>query len=215
MSVVEVVTLQRDDPDRSGSRSRSVTLRLDGVRWLRVSEEELLELGVHDGEALDPGRRAELEEALHRTRARRFVVRSLAARAQSVAEIEAKLTRRSVPPAIAAEAVELARDYGYVDDAELAAQLARGHRARGYGRRRAELALGSRRLPREVAAAAVAAAYDGADEVADALTALGRRAFGEGDAGRRRAAAFLVRRGFSTRAAWEAVHVRERTQSGA
>lgn len=204
-----VLAVERDDPDRARRRARTVGLRLDGAPWLRVTDQELLELGLHDGDAVDAARRAALERALQSTRARLFVVRSLAARAQSVAEIEAKLARRGVPTEIGAEAIRLALGYGYLDDARLAGELARGHRARGYGRRRAELALTSRLLSRDVAGRALAEAYDDVDETAAALAALGRRSFGEGDAGRRRAAAFLARRGFSGSAAWAAVHARE------
>ncbi|MGL6279291.1 MAG: hypothetical protein ACRC50_07010 [Gaiella sp.] len=201
----------RDDPD-SRARARAVALLLDDDPWLRVTESELLELAVADGDVIDERRRSELEDALQRDRARRFVVRSLAARAQSVGEIEAKLARRGVPTAIASEAIELARGYGYLDDDELAAQVARGLRARGYGRRRAERALAARLLPREVVESALAAAYDDGDETADAVAALGRRSFGDGDAGRRRAAAFLARRGFSGRAAWTAVNARDEAE---
>jgi regulatory protein len=206
---MSVLAVQRDEPDRARRRARAVTLRLDGDLWLRVTDEELLELGVDDGELVDAARRSALEEALQRTRARLFVVRSLAARAQSVAEIEAKLARRGIPPQIGAETVRLALGYGYLDDARLAGELARGHRDRGYGRRRAARSLAARLLPRDVAEQALAEAYDDVDETAAALAALGRRSFGEGDAGRRRAAAFLARRGFSSTTAWTAVRRRE------
>jgi regulatory protein len=137
-------------------------------------------------------------------RTRAFVVNSLAARAQSVAEIEAKLRRRGVSPDEAAALVDEARRLGYLDDAELAGQLARGFRSRGYGRRRGALTLRRRGLPADVAEAALDAAYGEVDEVSLARTALGSRPIGD-DAERRRAVAFLARRGFSSGAAWRAV----------
>lgn len=204
------VSVHHDEPPEEGrtQRARSVSVRLDGAAWLRITPTELLELGVTDGDVLDADGAASLETALARTRARLFVVRSLAARAQSVAEIEAKLAAREVPPELAAEAVALALDYGYLDDASLAAQLARGHVSRGYGRRRAAQALRTRGLPDAVAEPALAEAYEG-DEAGQARAALGRRSFGEGDPGRRRAVAFLARRGFSASASWAAVKQRE------
>ena len=208
MARLEIV---RDSPaERRGPRLRPIALSLDGGAWLRVTADELAELGLVAGMELDEPRRGAVELALARTRARLFVVRSLTARAQSVAEIEAKLAAREVPRDVAREAVELALGYGYLDDAALAAQLARGHRSRGYGRRRAEQALGARGLPRELAQTAIDDAYGDGDEVAQAVAALGRRSFGEGDPARRKAAAFLARRGFSHSAAWSAVHARER-----
>ena len=78
--------------------------------------------------------------------ARAFVVNSLAARAQSVGEIARKLAARGVPSDIAETVIGEAARLGYLDDTELAGQLARGFRARGYGRRRAATAMRRRLL---------------------------------------------------------------------
>ena len=137
-------------------------------------------------------------------RARLFVVRSLAVKMQSTAEIEKKLAARDVPPDVAREAIERVSGYGYIDDASLAGQLARGMQSRGYGRRRAEQKLRSRGLSGPLAEDALAETYGDRDEIALAREALGRRAVAD-DADRRRAIAFLARRGFSARAAWKAV----------
>ena len=104
--------------------------------------------------------------------------------------------------------VDEARRLGYLDDTELAGQLARGFRSRGYGRRRAALTLQRRGVPADVAEAALEEAYGEADEASLARTALGSRTVGD-DAARRRAVAFLVRRGFSSGAAWQAVRSRD------
>lgn len=135
---------------------------------------------------------------------RRFVCNSLAAKAQSVAEIEAKLAARNVGPEDAAAAVSESIRLGYLDDAELARQLARGLRSRGYGRRRAGQTLHRRRLSAADAESALEEAYGDIDEEALARSALGARSLDD-DSSRRRAAAFLVRRGFSAGAAWRVV----------
>jgi regulatory protein len=139
-------------------------------------------------------------------KARSFVVDSLGARAQSVAEIRAKLAARDVPSALADEIVDEALRLGYLDDPELAGRLARGHRSRGYGRRRAATALRRRGIGAADAEAALAEAYGG-DEAELAATALGTRPVGD-DRERRRAVAFLVRRGFSSGVAWQVVRRR-------
>src|SRR4029078_8859574 len=96
---------------------------------------------------------------------------------------------------------------GYLDDTELAGQLARGFRARGYGRRRADTAMHRSLLDPAAMETAIDEAYADADEAALALDALGSRVLN--DAGdHRRAVAFLLRRGFSPEAAWRAVRVR-------
>jgi regulatory protein len=136
--------------------------------------------------------------------ARAFVVHSLAARAQSVREIERKLAARGAPSDVVEAVIDEAVRLGYLNDAELAGQLAHGFRERRYGRRRAAAAMRRRCLDATVAEAALDAAYGDADEARLAVDALGSRVLT--DAGdRRRAVAFLVRRGFSPSAAWEAV----------
>jgi SOS response regulatory protein OraA/RecX len=141
--------------------------------------------------------------------ARSFVVNSLAARAQSVAEIEAKLAALDVPPDVAAAVIAEARELGYLDDAELAGQLARGFRTRGYGRRRAAQAHRRRGLSL-VSETALDAAF-GEEEAELAAAALGSRPTGDPKA-RRRAVAFLVRRGFTPAVAWQVVEARGRDE---
>ncbi|MBA2295868.1 MAG: regulatory protein RecX [Actinobacteria bacterium] len=141
------------------------------------------------------------------TRARSFVVNSLAARAQSVAEIEAKLVAREVPDHLIDEVVAEARRLGYLDDAELAGQLARGYRSRRYGRRRAAETLRRRRIASAEVETALEAAYSEAEESVLAAAALGTRPVTD-PTERGRAVAFLVRRGFSARVAWEVVRAR-------
>jgi regulatory protein len=193
-----------DDGTSARTRRRSIALRLDGKAWLRVEPEAFGELGVAEGDEIDDARLTEVEETLARVRARLFVVRSLAVRMQSAAEIEKKLAARDIPPEVAQEAIERVAGYGYIDDASLAGQLARGMQARGYGRRRAEQKLRTRGLPRSLAETALDEAYGDRDEAELAREALGRRAVAD-DADRRRAVAFLARRGFSAGAAWKAV----------
>ena len=140
-----------------------------------------------------------------------FVVNSLSAKAQSVAEIERKLAARGVPPDVAETVIAEARRLRYLDDAELAGQLARGFRERRYGRRRAAAALQRRGLQPEDADTALEEAFEDTDEASLAMAALGSRSVGDARA-ERRAVGYLVRRGFSTGAAWDAVRSRTAEQ---
>ena len=95
------------------------------------------------------------------------------------------------------------------DDVELAGQLARGFRSRGYGQRRAAQALRHRRVSPADADAALADVFGDADEASLADAALGSRPVADA-AEQQRAVAFLVRRGFSTGVAWQVVGARSR-----
>ena len=129
---------------------------------------------------------------------------SLAAKAQSTAEIEAKLAARGVRAEAAAATIAEALRLGFLDDAALAGQLVRGFRDRGYGRRRAAQTLRRRGIPELLAVRAIDDAYRDGDESELARRALRERPVHDAPA-QRRAAAFLVRRGFSASAAWSAV----------
>jgi len=135
------------------------------------------------------------------------VVNSLATRAQSVGEIERKLAARGIPSDVSGTLIDEAVRLGYLDDAELAGQLARGFRARRYGRRRAAMAMRRRLLDAVVVETAIDDAYADADEAALALDALRSRVLNDA-ADYRRAFAFLLRRGFSPDAARRAVRTR-------
>ena len=198
------LTIERDGQGE-GRRRRAVALALDGRTWLRADPEALAELGLAEGDEVDERRRAEIEDKLVRAQARLFVVRSLAARAQSRAELERKLAARGIPEAVAGEAIEAAVRYRYLDDAELAGQLARGLRSRGYGKRRARQALRARGIGAVEAEEALREAYGDEDEITLARAVIARRSLTGDEAGKQRAVAFLVRRGFSTGAAWAAV----------
>ena len=132
------------------------------------------------------------------------MVNSLATRAQSVGEIERKLAARGIPSDVSGTLIDEAVRLGYLDDAELAGQLARGFRARRYGRRRAAMAMRRRLLDAVVVETAIDDAYADADEAALAVDALGSRVLNDA-ADQRRAFAFLLRRGFSPEAARRAV----------
>ena len=200
-----LLTIERDDEYDRPRGKRPVELRLDGRAWLRVNPEQLAALGLTGDVEIDGARTAAAEQELARMRARLFVVRSLAARPQSVAELERKLAARGIPDEVAREAIDAAIGYRYLDDAELAGQLARGLHSRRYGRRRTEQALRARGIPGEEADAALQEAYGEEDEVALARAAIGRRTITDDEPGKLKAVAFLARRGFSTTAAWQAV----------
>lgn len=121
----------------------------------------------------------------------------LVRREHSRRELTRKLTARGVEDEDARAAVERMTAEGWQDDARFAEQLVRSRAGNGYGPLRIRAELGTHGLDREAVAAALAA-WDGDwDEQARDLV---RRRFPGGFddvATRRKAADFLIRRGFS------------------
>ncbi|MDH5824236.1 regulatory protein RecX [Luteimonas sp. RD2P54] len=125
----------------------------------------------------------------------------LVRREHSRRELERKLAARGVGPEDAARAVERMAAEGWQDDTRFAASLARSRASAGYGPLRIRIELESHGLDAGVVEAAFAAlAEDGEDDWDASARELVARRFGEfgpEDAGRRRKAAeFLIRRGF-------------------
>ena len=196
MPVITEIRLRSEESGRA-------RVYLDGVYWLSARADELERAGLVEGaEVADPETAA---RALLLEQAKAFLLRSLGARAQTERELDRKLARRGVPPEVAAEALLFARRYEFTDDATLARRVAEDLRGSGYGERRAEAKLRARGVAPELVRATLEAVF--APEVDDPLerarAALGTRYRLPEE--RRKAIAFLMRRGFSLDVARRAV----------
>ncbi|HEV2055648.1 MAG TPA: regulatory protein RecX [Methylomirabilota bacterium] len=125
----------------------------------------------------------------------------LARKAWSAKDLTSRLKRRGAPDEIARAVVAELASRGYVDDASFARFWAESRaRGRRVGSRRLRLELLQKGIPRDVAAAAVAAAFEEAPEALRCLEAGRRRLPALLRAGRERAAPrlrdYLVRRGY-------------------
>lgn len=121
----------------------------------------------------------------------------LVRREHSRKELARKLTSRGVQAEDAKAAVDRMTAEGWQDDARFAEQLVRSRANNGYGPLRIRAELGTHGLDREAVAAAMDS-YDG--DWAENARDLVRRRFpggAEDPALRRKAADFLIRRGFS------------------
>lgn len=121
----------------------------------------------------------------------------LVRREHSRKELARKLTSRGVQAEDAQAAVDRMTAEGWQDDARFAEQLVRSRANNGYGPLRIRAELGTHGLDREAVAAAMDS-YDG-DWTENARDLVRRRFPGgaEDPALRRKAADFLIRRGFS------------------
>lgn len=147
----------------------------------------------HEAGGRTTGKRKRGQEQSPTQRALGFLVR----REHSRKELTRKLTSRGLDATEAAAAVERLAGQGWQDDARFAESLVRSRAGNGYGPIRIRAELATHGLDRE----AIAQAMDG-HEGDWALIAheLVRRRFGaiEDPALRRKAADFLVRRGFDS-----------------
>nr|WP_295375521.1 recombination regulator RecX [Pseudoxanthomonas sp.] len=121
----------------------------------------------------------------------------LTRREHSRRELERKLASRGVAPEEARTAVERLAGEGWQDDRRFAESLVRSRAGNGYGPLRIRAELATHGLDRETIAAAMDT-FDG--DWTEKACDLVRRRFGPGGlidlAGRRKAADFLIRRGF-------------------
>ena len=131
-------------------------------------------------------------------------------RDRTEAEVRAYLARRELPDAEAEAAVSELVELGYVDDARYARLFAEDKRAlEQWGSERIRRSLAERGIDRELIEAALAEADPDADELGRALVLL-RQRFPQPPVDRRdrdRAIGVLVRKGFETEVALDALTV--------
>jgi len=136
---------------------------------------------------------------------------ALARKERSVAELRAWLQARGFDDAATAASLERLIEAGQLDDARFAAAYAADKRElRGWGSERIREALEARGVPAGEIAAALASEGDEAEADRGAGLLIARGADLSGEAARGRALAYLVRRGYASEVAYEAVRRAER-----
>ncbi|MDQ3720169.1 MAG: RecX family transcriptional regulator [Actinomycetota bacterium] len=148
-----------------------------------------------------------------RQRAIDLAWKALNARERTAFELRTYLENKKIEPAAIDQAVAELTEAGFLDDADYARRFAEDRRAvHSWGRDRIERDLLRRGVEPRLIERALAG-EDGYDELGAALAVLGERLRGppEGDRERNRAWQMLVRRGYSSELAYEAVrrHGRE------
>lgn len=191
-----------------GSQGERVVVWLDGRRAFDISAAVADEYGVRKSSHLDEEQTRELLEKDEPYRARDRALRLLASRDLSGGELVSKLLAAGISRGGAEGVLEWLQEQGYVDDLRYATSCVSDRTKAGWGRRRVMAELARKGLDPEVAKKAWEAWADehmGPDEE-QALVALVKRHFGdrmssEPEATRRRAGAFLERRGHD----WELI----------
>ncbi|MDX6594601.1 MAG: regulatory protein [Gaiellales bacterium] len=177
---------------RSGSPLVAITF--DSGERLLVSPERVI--GLAPGDELDATAIVALRNGALLDRLEGRLLRLLAVRWRSRAELAGRLAGWGAPEAGAARLLDRLERQGLLDERRLAADVSRNLRRRGHGRVRAAYEL--ERLDVDEGVAVEAAGAHGRDDAETAVGLLEQR-FGAGpyDAATcRRAAGLLVRRGF-------------------
>jgi len=160
------------------------------------------------------------EEAL--TQALGLCYGQLARREHSVAELRARLVRAGIVEQTIEQAIAIVSEQGYVSDARYAQLLAQDRRALdGWGVARIRQRLERAGVERELIEATLAG-FDGASERTAAVEVLRRRLVAPpvNDCERQRAFGILIRQGFESEVAYDAIrelgrHYPEAASSGA
>ena len=151
----------------------------------------------------------ELDDALARC------YRHLGSREHSVAELRGRLERAKIGTAAIAAALAIVGEQGYLDDARYARLLAEDRRnIDGWGAERIRARLQSAGIERELIDA-VLAGHDHASELAAASALLERRCPRplRDDRDRQRAFAILIRAGYESEVAYDAVRAASRADA--
>lgn len=200
MDVVRVTAIRRRRPG-----DPAVDVVLDSGESLRIHDRRIAEHRLSPGTRLAGPGLDGLRRAAAFDDAERRLLRLLARRPRSAAELRGRMAEWGVDHVTAAAVMERLAELGQVDDRRLALAVAESRHAHGYGRRRTQAELA--RLAVDDPAAEAALAVVPGDELPDAIRVLERR-FGAppyDDRTARRAAGFLARRGFPPDAVLAAV----------
>jgi regulatory protein len=195
-------------------RTQRVAVHLDTGETLELALEVVHGAGLATGDPLPPERRASLEAADLRWRAREAALTLLSHRARSAAEIRSRLRRKGFPEEVTVACVEALAERGLVDDGSFAGAFTRDRiRFRPKGARLIAQELRARGVDEETARDAIADALRelGEDErsLADRVAAKWkprtdedpRRAYS-------RLSGMLARRGFSAETVQAVAHAR-------
>jgi regulatory protein len=191
-------------------RKGEYLVRLSDGSELRILKDHLSQFGVEEGDALDPGTVREIRLAYTHTRAREAALRLLRVRPRTEMELRRRFKRNGVDARTADRIVRDLKQEGLVDDRTFARLWIEEKIAKGdCGRMRIENDLISKGIDRESVIEEIDRSFSGAKELEVAkglaLKRLMRGGGGSSSAVRNKVYAYLLRRGFASDVATEAL----------
>ncbi len=191
-------------------RSNRCSIFIDQDFFCGVNQETVARLKLKPGQAVEPEKLKRIVEQDEEIRAREICLRALEVRARSRHELAERMNRRGVEEAVAVRVLDRLEQARLINDEDFARMLIRERlRAKGYGRRRLQVELARAGVDRSLAARVMDEEVP-LDEQSGCEELAGRKVRQYQSLprvlGRRRLAAFLERRGFTTAEVYRAVN---------
>ncbi len=191
-------------------RKHRCSIFIDQDFFCGVNQETVARLKLKPGQAVEPEKLKRIVEQDEEIRAREMCLRALDVRARSRHELAERLNRRGVEAVVTVRVLDRLTQARLINDEDFARMLIRERlRAKGYGRRRLQVDLARAGVDRSLAARVMDEEVPrneqpGCEDLATRkirqYQSLPR------ELGRRRLAAFLERRGFSSGEVYRAVN---------
>lgn len=140
--------IDRIEPSRH-KKGRILVFLEDGA-CLKITEQELLDFGLHQDDDLEEEALTKLKDAAGVSNTRAAAADLINKRPMSRRDLERKLQEKGASPAEARYASEWLEAIGALNDAEYAAALARHYSAKGYGPARIKEKLYEKGIPKDL-----------------------------------------------------------------
>ncbi|RJQ54327.1 MAG: hypothetical protein C4521_05665 [Actinobacteria bacterium] len=203
----------------AGCGSRVVEVHVDGQPWRRLNRRLVKRAGIGVGSELDDETLCLLDEQ-ERILAEEISLRLLTHRSRSVQEMTTRLAASGIGSEAAGDQIARLRCQGYLDDLSFAREWVDDRvRVGGHGRQRISRELAAHGVSPELIQRALEAGCPAERELERAMELLGSatvllRAAERDRAGKRKAWQWLVRRGYSSEIAYQAVSLASEGRHG-
>lgn len=185
--------IDRIEPSRH-KKGRILVFLEDGA-CLKITEQELLDFGLHQDDDLEEEALTKLKDAAGVSNTRAAAADLINKRPMSRRDLERKLQEKGASPAEARYASEWLEAIGALNDAEYAAALARHYSAKGYGPARIKEKLYEKGIPKDLWEDALTDLPENASQI-DAYISKKLRGTLPDEKEKRRISNALLRRGY-------------------
>ena len=196
LPTILTMTMRVESLKPSQRKKGRFLLTMEDGSILRVTEEELIQFHLREGQELDDDTLTALKKSADASNIKAKAANMIAARPLSKKELQKRLMQKGGDAESAEAAVEWLEDLGAVNDAAYASSLVRHYSSRGYGKGRIREELHRRGVPKELWEEVLEEVPD-SGEALDALIQKKCRGDLSDPKEKKRVCDALLRRGFS------------------